>query len=907
MVDCISNNTNNLHTAVNGRNACKYNKLGDSTNTLDKCLIGAVIFLVLTIFIFVNAYAKDKDYISDDFFLELIENEADITHGIAEFNLTNPTTKKLKLKEDKLKIYIKTDNKKSEELFINTKIYWKYNNTYEKLKIKEKELEPNESIIIRIEGDWEAQLGFVSYDWVPEITDEDGYKYNHTKWAFWNTDWNYYKNITITNTTYMIDDYPVVFNNFNCSSHCFSNASDLRVVNDTGSSIDFGLQINGANDFNLTFRVNPTSSATNYSVYYNTTSTSSYINKTWKDIRYNLWDDFSEANINTTRWLAIVGSGQCNSQGGTVASCVVETQGKADIINSTSNVITNYSYITLDIYNDRQDDSRTGFLGYPDYYLEKTMHQEAYYDKATGGNGLYFRNTTNEVQFDTSSSANYSLWTNVTLIRKGTTMNYSDSNDVVDTNRAISQNISHPFPFFMHVYKAGAVANVQSFWDNVYIRNYIEPEPTLAMASETSNSTWNQTDAIIAGGTYTFPTGTGIPVEKSESSRIQNNLLTTQVNSTAYSIIPINCTWNASAYTDSSDTTNFTNINVTLSSIPSGWTSVLTSWNISEMNVSDSNITNSTLSNSNNLIYWLNYTQNSLLDSIVNVGINSNITYDFYINNTDSVNYTNVILNTSEMFESGWENTSNYYLTQNINSGINNYSVNVKGEILISEFADTCPTGYGDYGSYCWFYTPLSGKDIHYYYSYLNSTSNVSKTSNMQYKILLTRLPGFETKLGYSYSINGTSSNLTNTEDSTYFYVNIPGSWKDSESLYKGYWDVNITWEVSTSPGSESTGGGGGGGIIPQIPELICPEGMEFDTLRNQCVECPSGYVYDIISGKCKVAEAPPIKIAEDFLILPLNQAFVGSIPLIGDILTPFHLILIGLGAIGYTAMRRKK
>ena len=115
------------------------------------------------------------------------------------------------------------------------------------------------------------------------------------------------KDITITDVTgNNHTNVPIVLTDLNTSSGALSTGEDIVVYNDgcweDGTEITFGLEKrSGSNIFNISFIENLSANQIlNYSIYYKNTSIVSGYNTSWKDNRYNFWDDFETGNF--SKW-----------------------------------------------------------------------------------------------------------------------------------------------------------------------------------------------------------------------------------------------------------------------------------------------------------------------------------------------------------------------------------------------------------------------------------------------------------------------------------------------------------------------------------------------------------------------------------------------------------------------------
>lgn len=167
-------------------------------------------------------------YIADDFFIELVENKAELTQGIAVFKIRNPM--QVDIIADSSKLTARTalaegaTPTKSLQYYIlktlsyseNTTDYsytcnpvqindangtsyigqncstaatgWHWNNytRNEYVPFSTEDLKPNGTYTIKLVGTWEPKIGLNSREWFPKIK-IGSVEYEQTKWAWWNT------------------------------------------------------------------------------------------------------------------------------------------------------------------------------------------------------------------------------------------------------------------------------------------------------------------------------------------------------------------------------------------------------------------------------------------------------------------------------------------------------------------------------------------------------------------------------------------------------------------------------------------------------------------------------------------------------------------------------------------------
>ncbi len=152
---------------------------------------------------------------------------------------------------------------------------------------------------------------------------------------------------------------------------------------------------------------------------------------------------------------------------------------------------------------------------------------------------------------------------------------------------------------------------------------------------------WNQTDSVLAGSLYKPDLDElESPIAKDVKTRIQDDSFVTVAGGSAYSVIPIEITNNATDIGSIIPTT-FTNIDVSIPT-PSGWTGDRTNWVVGSLADTEANETNATFHNDTGII------TKSEDSWIADNSTEQNITYQKILkrlygdNNDNVVSYDNV-------------------------------------------------------------------------------------------------------------------------------------------------------------------------------------------------------------------------------------------------------------------------
>jgi hypothetical protein len=332
-------------------------------------------------------------------------------------------------------------------------------------------------------------------------------------------------------------------------------------------------------------------------------------------------------------------------------------------------------------------------------------------------------------------------------------------------------------------------------------------------------------------------------------------------------------------YYNNTDSISYDNFIVNATkNFSTGWLNSSESYFSDNLNVGvNSKVVNISNSSSVILLDWLNITIQDYIGVTYEVGTKANLTLRFFANNTDDINYNNVICNTTKNFTSGWTNLSQALLTVNLNSGVPNFcEVNVTSFITVDEVDVTCPIGFSDEGIYCIDTIFGSEETTYYYLSYLNVTDNATKYEAMDYFISNSRLNEFLERDQTFITVNDTSTGLGSEFFANNTKIQITTEFSNS-SLHIGLWEVNITWINDLESGTSPSGSNGGDvSVVENVTTIfVCPEGQE---LANEELKicCPIGTNLDIINdiSICVPDQPTGLQLGENALITPVILGF---------------------------------
>lgn len=335
--------------------------------------------------------------------------------------------------------------------------------------------------------------------------------------TWWNSSYNKRASFNVTDTSGIAgpdyNPYPIEFTFTHGGDNGTPECSEFIIVNETAQSIlteSWNFYDCGAADVSVAVQLNLTASATtdDYFIYYSNTSIVDewVYNDTYLNSIYNFWDFFDGELDNTTIWdnTTSLSAGEYGrNENGKLT--LQATNGGTWAVSTRDNILTDRSYTTycIDWGTTADAGERLGAFSGSHYDADKV---ESYEHRAT--DNLKFYNGTAE---DDLGGGDYDDPTNVLIIVKGTSANYSDDSDpLADTNRLFTGTYPNPFYFYI-----GLDNDAESgYLYNITTKNYIEPNPSVTLGSAetyttSSTSTTTSTTAPttttvgIVGDSYT--------------------------------------------------------------------------------------------------------------------------------------------------------------------------------------------------------------------------------------------------------------------------------------------------------------------------------------------------------------------------------------------------------------------
>lgn len=496
---------------------------------------------MIALMVIVGAQLTSSDITTDKIFTKLIRNDADLTGGYAEFEIYCPLDtcdlKDLSIRfvqesgiVDKYKIGVertKTVTKNIYGFVYEPKWCSAANGTYDcgewvnskigTTQVQQKYWDWNKPIVskgeykVRIDAQWSAKLGFRSADWIPKLElkrakypslDKD-YSLEKTAWAWWNTSWDYYDTINISNTNttaalpvnYTVNltiDTATLIGAGKLNADC----SDLRIVYQNSTTISW-LNASNCNNaqtyilFKLQAAVAASSDDEDYFLYYGNSGAT--LPDYHKEDVYYVFDDFEDGDVSD--W-SITGTGAACSIGGNGMLCFETASGSAD---AYSNRWANFSYgiiVWADcFYNttaagweqgcavgwgsgiQKERNTYTGRVQGDDnqlFVIRDNSGGDQDVDVNAHNTSLDHWYTVKYMLEPDRSYAYYKLWTR----GYGESATWNESVDYAAE--------TPPFEYGTGmVYKTGAKA----WYDNFTVMLLMDPEPTLNLLGEESNVT----------------------------------------------------------------------------------------------------------------------------------------------------------------------------------------------------------------------------------------------------------------------------------------------------------------------------------------------------------------------------------------------------------------------------------
>ena len=199
------------------------------------------------------------------------------------------------------------------------------------------------------------------------------------------------------------------------------------------------------------------------------------------------------------------------------------------------------------------------------------------------------------------------------------------------------------------------------------------------------------------------------------------------------------------------------------------------------------------------LIDWLNNTAGNVVDISPEISVAaSNVSYTFFFNNTDTITYNSVIVNTTKNFSTGWYNASPSYLTDDATAGVNSVTVNVSNttSTVYLDWLDN-ETDVPDTAYQAKFWANGSADEATW--NYFNSTLSVNNSDTINYTNVYWQVPTIITNANYTdaYGVwNGTIASLltaTPSNVSATWRANAPNSSDEIQDTGSEIWEQYTT------------------------------------------------------------------------------------------------------------------
>lgn len=498
------------------------------------------IFAIASVSFLLPGFSQ-ASYTVDDFFISLIENSADLTEGIAIFELKNPTLVPMDINKTVLNLRLQNEagathissieylilqnvsypnnitdystecsNSTSQNGTIVTSCsiqanrwYWD-NYTMERfVPLNSVKIQPGESARIKVIAHWKAKLGTNNREWFPQVT-VAGNTYEQTRWAWWNITFAKKKLVTITNP---MAEYQIRIN-VTYDSDMNSDFSDLRFTNASENQELSYYVFNKVNSYYADVFVRTRDSGDIYMYYGNSSATS----RSNGDAVFLIFDNFTGNSLNTTKWDS---TGGCiNVSGGylventsAVFPCkwqsarLFDTNAGVEVflkVNASTNIGNNlgiWDRISGDLSGTHLD-SATKLRNCDDTQCASisSVNTENWAGSAFSEFNLTFKTGSGGATNLTRSNGN--SWTNI--------YNVASSG-----SRPVGAHQAFDWGF--------------EYFDYIFVANYTFPRPTYIMGEEQSQFTEAEAIMAITNGVRNSTLGSSAPAYKYQQVYTRNS------------------------------------------------------------------------------------------------------------------------------------------------------------------------------------------------------------------------------------------------------------------------------------------------------------------------------------------------------------------------------------------------
>lgn len=298
---------------------------------------------------------------------------------------------------------------------------------------------------------------------------------------WWDTAWEQKRQLTVAEQSGQnLSFYPVVVERVNIGD---TFPSSVRVVDESNRQVvnETGIRVNTDGTVNITFRVNLSAeeTATNLAIYYRNPD-ASWANKSWNDVRYNVYDDFSYSNPLNHDWQEYTGGrlDGCRSLKATNRILMIDPG----------------DFNTCGIYRDVSEVGPTALAELRGFVSENNggggaaliLRIQATQDKREFYNFNWRLNDPwNQLQSRVNGTIQKDNASKYSSTDFGVMMlGYNGSRQFagIDQDRFLTTTAPKSAGRQLHIYSTSAVSKV----DWIKYRNYVEPEPLVTVGPEQS-------------------------------------------------------------------------------------------------------------------------------------------------------------------------------------------------------------------------------------------------------------------------------------------------------------------------------------------------------------------------------------------------------------------------------------
>jgi hypothetical protein len=324
--------------------------------------------------------------------------------------------------------------------------------------------------------------------------------------------WDYRKTITVNESYVDFTNYPIIYT-VNHEGNANADCSDIRVT-DNCTALPFGLRNCNSTHVELVTQFNLTETVDNtFYIYYGNPS-ADFLNTTWNDVEWNVWDTFDDASIDYTKWgLYSNKPAQCSItetsgylrtliiSGGNIACGVkvltnetglgfkleqvyIETRVQQIDKGNVNEHIRIYSRV--DSAREANNASSETFTDHDDRKTY-TFSSSCYYN----GTGYPFGCNRTQIPYNLDYTYHiFKIWNfrdNLTYeVWQGVSLKGGNSSYDLNWNDTSKEMLSQPTYGSADI-QAFVVHNDggnENHWDWIYVKQYIEPEPVLSFSVE---------------------------------------------------------------------------------------------------------------------------------------------------------------------------------------------------------------------------------------------------------------------------------------------------------------------------------------------------------------------------------------------------------------------------------------